>query len=326
MDINREVAAKFGLEIINLFPFRDGILISTNSGKKFLKKNSTASGRILFIHSVKEHLINSGFKNVDRYVCTPDGQPFLSHEGILYTVTDMVEGTECNFDSESELLRATRLLAEFHKHSKGYAIPDGCIPRNELGKLPQHFLKRLEEIRKLKKIAKRGKSKFDYLLLENIDYFYAIGEDALKKMSCGIYEELVDKALKEGTLCHHDFTHKNVIMGHESTSLINFEFCSIELKVYDLANLLRRKMRKCDWDIKKASLILNEYKKTEELSEKDIYLLRIMLQFPQKFWRVINKYYNSRRSWSERSYIIKLQEVIDEKNKHMEFLNKFDTM
>ena len=51
--------------------------------------------------------------------------------------------------------------------------------------------------------------------------------------------------------------------------------------------------------------------------------MKLMLAFPQKFWRVVNRYYNSRRSWSERSYVTKLQEVIDEAEPHRKFMEEY---
>jgi hypothetical protein len=51
--------------------------------------------------------------------------------------------------------------------------------------------------------------------------------------------------------------------------------------------------------------------------------MKIILQFPQKFWRVANRYYNSRHGLSDRVYLSKLQEVIDEAPYHKKFLEEF---
>jgi spore coat protein I len=85
-------------------------------------------------------------------------------------------------------------------------------------------------------------------------------------------------------------------------------------------------MRKCDWDISKTEIITHAYSSVEMLSKEDLEVMRIILQFPQKFWRVINRYYNSRRSWSEKSFVIRLQEVIDEIGPHREFIRNYNTL
>ena len=162
--------------------------------------------------------------------------------------------------------------------------------------------------------------------LDWIDYFYNLGEDALNKLNISKYGQLVEEAKVNGNFCHHDYTHSNIILNDEKTYIINFDSCCMELKVYDLTNLLRRKMRKCKWDVNEAKNILEEYASIEELKENEIEVLKIMLQFPQKFWRIANKYYNSRHGWAEKIYMAKLNEVIEEVEYHRKFMDNFDNI
>jgi spore coat protein I len=85
-------------------------------------------------------------------------------------------------------------------------------------------------------------------------------------------------------------------------------------------------MRKCNWDINKAKLILNTYRNIEPLSQDELKVMKSMLQFPQKFWRVINRYYNSKRHWAQKNFTIMLEDVIKEKDAHVDFMDKFDTL
>lgn len=326
LDIEKDIAGKYGIIIESIVPFRDTFILNTADGKKVLKNTGLSSERILFIHSVKEHLYNNNFKNLDRYCRTLDGLPFIQVENGIYTVSEMIEGRECNFDNPSDVADAARLLGYLHKCSRGYFPAENIISRCDLGKLPSFFVKRLEELKKLKKLAKKGRSKFDHMFLEYFDYFFNMGEESIRQIYDPRYDNLVRISKKEGIICHHDFTHHNILCGENSISLINFEFCSIEVKVYDIANFLRRKMRKCSWDIKEAKMIINEYRKIEGISKDEFYVMKIMLQFPQKLWRVANRYYNSKRSWSEKSFMGKLQEVIDEIECHKNFLDKFDIL
>ncbi|MCX7922755.1 MAG: CotS family spore coat protein [Clostridia bacterium] len=325
-DIDKEISANYGFEVKSIVPYKDTYILNTSKGKKILKKSPLTSERILFIHGAKEHLYKNNFRNIDRYVCTLDGEPYIRVDGGTYTINEAVDGRECNFDNKQDIIHASRLLASFHKATKGYVAPDSCVARDELGKLPVYFSKRLDEVKKLKKVAKKGKSKFDYLFLEYVDYFYSLGENALELISGAEYAKVVDASRNMGIFCHHDFTHHNIICNENRISLINFDYCCFELKVYDIANFLRRKMRKCNWDINEAQVIMNEYRSVEDISEDEFFVLRLILQFPQKFWRVINKYYNSKRSWSEKSYIAKLQEVIDEVKYHDRFMSKYEQL
>lgn len=318
------VSSSYDLEVVHSSNYRDGTVLNTPSGRKLLKKITFSPERIQFIHHAKEHLNENKFSNIDRYCCTKEGLPYFNFEENCYTVTEMVDGRECNFDSRPDLNSAVSMLASMHRASRGFAPDKDAFSKSELGKLPDNFQKRLSDMKKMKKYALRGRGKFDYLFLDWIDYFYQLGEDALKKLMDSKYNKLVDAAQAEGFFCHHDYTHSNIILNEEKTYIINFDSCCMELKVYDLTNLLRRKMRKCNWDIKEAKNILEEYHGIEAISEEEFDVLRIMLQFPQKFWRVTNKYYNSRHGWAEKIYIAKLNEVIEESEVHKKFIDNFE--
>ncbi|HOM02661.1 MAG TPA: CotS family spore coat protein [Acetivibrio sp.] len=323
-DIDKELSRMYDFNIDKIYPLKNYYIIETSEGKKVLKNINCSPERIMFVHGAKEHLYNNGFKNIDRYVCNKAKSPVLSINGELYTVSDAVEGRECDFNSREDVIRASKMLAMLHKASKGYIPPQNSIARDDLGKLPEYFNKRLEEIKRTKKMAQRERGKFDYLILEYIDYFYELGENALERIHNSMYFDVVKKSREDRLFCHHDYTHCNIICKDTETSVINFEYCSFELKVYDVANLLRRKMRKCNWDIDEAMVIIDAYTSIEPISKDEFEILKIMLQFPQKFWRVVNRHYNSRRIRREKSFAARFNEVIEEIEYHKKFLNEFN--
>lgn len=325
-DIDRHITEQYNLDIKSIIPYKDAHILHTSKGKKIFRKVFNSPEKIFFVHGVKEHLYNNNFKNIDRYLCTVDGEPFIDTEEGRYTLSDFIDGAECNFDNEEDIVNASRLLASMHKASRGYVPDPGSSPRDDLGRLPVYCGKRLEELKKLRKVAKKGKTKFDYMFLDHADYFYSLGESVISAIPGSKYRELVEEARKEGIVCHHDYTHHNILQHDNKTWLINFDYCCFELKIYDIANLIRRKMRKCDWDIDEAKTIIDAYGSVEPISPDEFYIMKLMLQFPQKFWRVVNKYYNSKRSWSEKSYLSKMQEVIAEVEPHKKFIQEFDKL
>jgi spore coat protein I len=326
LDMEREIAENYGLDVRNLFPYKNILVAATPYGRKALKRLPFSPERILFVHGAKEHLAGNDFERVDRYICTLSGEPYFIYSGSCYCLTDYIEGRESNFDNDNDVRLAARVLAQLHKASKGYVAPSGCKVQDELGRLPLYFVKRLDDIKKMRRQAKKGKGKFDELFLQYADYFVETAEDAIDELASSHYMELVEKTRDEGLFCHHDFTQHNIIMAGERATVTGFDYCCFELRVYDLANLIRRKMRKCDWDVSRSELIVNSYNSVEPINEDELCVMKIILRFPQKFWRVVNRYYNSRRSWSERSSVIRLQEVIDEVGPFEEFLRQCDTL
>lgn len=325
-EMDREVAVRFGIEVKSLVPYKDTFIAVTPQGRKVIRRMPFSPERLKFVHGAKEHLVKSGFEGVDRYLSTLEGEPCFSFDNSCYTVIDFVNGRESNFDNDNDVRRAAAVLAELHKASRGYIAPVGCRTQDELGKLPGYFGKRLEDIRKMKKQAKRGKGRFDQMFLEQVGYFYETGESAAAELGLSSYGQLVEKTREEGLFCHHDYTHHNIMTEGEKTTVMNFDYCCFELKIYDIANLIRRKMRKCDWDISKTEQIIKAYDAVETISKEELAVMGIILKFPQKFWRVANRYYNSRRSWSEKSFVIRLQEVIEETEYHKEFLKGYGSI
>lgn len=323
LGFDREISDKYGLDVKNIAIYRDLYIVDTSKGRKALKRIPFSEDRLMFVHGAKEHLISQGFARVDRYLCTIEGKPCFSFENSLYAMVDYIEGRESGFENERDVHKASKALGLLHKASKGYVPPEGCMVRDELGKLPQYFSKRLEDIRKMKKQAQKSMGQFDRMLLECVDSFFEDGENAICELNASNYGQLIDKTREERLFCHHDYAHRNIIMDGENVHVINFDYCCYELRVYDVANLIRRVMRKCNWDIRKAVGILDKYCSVEPLSRDEFAVLKIILQFPQKFWRVANRFYNTRRSWSERSFITRLLEVTGEMDYHKKFIRNF---
>lgn len=323
-DLHKDISQEYDFTVKNIIPFKDYFIIDSSAGKKILRKLNFSKERILFIHGAKEHLYKKDFCNIDRFICSKKGLPYVNIDGTYYTVTDLIDGRECDLDKNEDVIKASIALAQMHNSSRGYIPPEKCLVKDDLGKLPAQFTKRLEEIKRIKKAAQKEKGNLDYLILQYIDYFYNLGEEAVNLINKSKYNELVEKTREEKLFCHHDYTHSNIIIGSRETSVINFNLCSFELKIYDLANLLRRKMRKCNWDVKEAKIIIDAYRTVEPISEDEFFVMKIMLQFPQKFWRVVNKYYNSRRCWRDRTFERKFMEVIDEIKYHKKFLENYD--
>ncbi len=325
-ELEKELQENYNIKINSISNFRDMFIANTESGKRLIKISNLKPDRVNFISEVKDHLFNNGFCNIDKNICTNSGKAYITYNDQTIYMSSFIEGRECNLDSREESIRCARLLARMHRASNGFVCSEDSTPRTELGRLPGCYKKRLDEIKKLKKNAQRGKMKFDNLMCKYVDYFYDLGERAMNILDTSDYYELVEEAEKNKNISHHDFNHHNIFIQNEDMYLINFEYCCYDLKVYDLVNLLRRKMRKCQWDIDEAAIIINEYSKIETLGESELDLMKVMLMFPQKFWRVVNKYYNSRKSWSEQSYINRLQEVIDEMPCHKTFLDNFSAL
>jgi CotS family spore coat protein len=316
----------YDLRISSIKPCRAGYILDTDSGKKYLRLCQCSENRIYYVQDAKQHLINNGFVNLDTYYTASDGRPFMEIEGQPYLLTPFIDGRECEFGDDDDAIRAARALADMHRAGMGFKPREGIFAPNDLGKLPEGLMKRYDEILRMRRKAEREKGPFDYIYLDCVDKFIVLAEESLNLLNGPEYPRLIEKTQREGGICHHDYSYQNIIMKGQTTYITGFESCGEEIRIYDLVNLLRRKMRKCNWNPVKARMLLDAYSESVPPSDDEIVVMKAMLLFPQKFWRVANRYYNSRRSWAQKNFTGMLEEVIAEYDDHVAFMKRYDDL
>ena len=89
-----------------------------------LKKINYGPQKLLFVYGAKEHLINNGFSSIDRYYLNAEGEPYALVNEDLYTLSEWIQGRECDFYNLEEIKKAAKTLANLHQSSKGYERPE----------------------------------------------------------------------------------------------------------------------------------------------------------------------------------------------------------
>lgn len=320
------IEARYGLKIFSIKPCRAGFVLETDKERKHLRSCQCSENRIIYVHEAKKHLLSRGFTNIDTYTTTLDEKPYIEIDGLIYVMTPYVDARECEFDDDTDTVRASTTLAHMHLAGNGFKPAEGIFVPSDLGKLPDNLKKRYDEIIRMRRKAERERGPFDYMYLNCVDKFIEIAEISLSLLDGVQHPRLIKQALLEGCICHHDYSYQNILIKGPTTYITGFESCCEEIRIYDLVNLIRRKMRKCDWDFEKAVMLLDAYQKVAPLSSDEIHVMKAMLLFPQKFWRVANRYYNSRRSWAQKNFTNMLEEVIDEYSVHVKFMKRYSEL
>ncbi len=352
----------YEIQIERITQMRDFYIIEVAGARKQLrlKQLTFPPEKILFTHAAQQHLTQNRFRRVETFFTTQQSLPFTKIGGAYYTLSAALPGRECNFDNFTDLATASRLLAELHRASKGFTsekaskmiLPgmqvmeeerfaaeegreEGSEPppitenlvqrwiRCDIGQIPSIFCRRQEELKRFRRLAKKNRGRFDYAFLSIADYYCDLAERVYYELLASPYDRLVEQYRKEGCLCHRDYTGHNILTGIRSDYVVNFDCCSIELPVYDIANFLRRRMRKCSWSVPDAQYLMDHYNAVRPISQEEYVVLKLLLQFPQKLWRIVNKYYNTRKTWCEKSCLEKLQEIMEEKELLGQFIGGF---
>lgn len=313
---------------------RDGLVFSTQNNTYILKMLNENETKKLFTYSVQEHLFSNGFLYTDKILLTEDGHLTIHLNDKKYYCTFYPKGNLCNIENIEEVKIATAILAKMHNSSVGFT-PQKAIDivsnvngnedfnsfiKFDSGNLVTLFKHRSDELLRFKKSASKSKGMFDYEYISVADYFYKISQNACNALTESSYHSQCEMYSKCGAICHKNYTSHNVILNTQNNSIINFDNASIDLPLLDLYNILKQRMKKCGWNSTDAYEIINEYDKYRNISKKDIEIIKILFDFPQKMWRIVNKYYNSRKSWCEKSCLVKLEDVKNERKKIEAFL------
>lgn len=322
-----EISTQFGFEIYELIPMKGVYLIKTNKGNKCLKKVNYGVQKLMYIYKAKEHIINMGFDRIDRNNITPQGVPHAFVNDDIYVVTNWINGRECDFKKEEELRKASKTLGMFHLAARDFTPDDGVMVRCDIGRLPNTFEKRLSTLNKMRDIARKNKRKteFDMLYLSNVDFYIKLAQKTIRSFNFECYNKVCEDALRRKVICHHDYTYHNILFDEkEDVHVIDFDYCKWEIQVYDISTLMVKALKRLDWEIDKGKLILESYNSIKPLTLDEVSILKSLLSFPQRFWRLANRYYYKEAGWNETTFIKKIKEIIDEKEKYMNFIDNID--
>jgi spore coat-associated protein S len=323
----KEIAKQFNLQLESISPTRGVYLIRTNKGVKCLKRLNYGAQKLLFIYGAKEHLISHGFSNVDRYLLSADGNPYVEHGDDIYVVTEWIEGRECDFRNYNETIKAASTLARFHEASKGYELYGGAKLKSDLGRWHHLMTKRKDGLKKMKWIAenKLDKSEFDRLFIDNVDLYVGLANEAIDTLSRSKYDEVTNRTLCEKSFCHHDYTYHNIILDkNDDIFVIDFDYCKYEIRGYDITSFLIKVLKRNNWSFEMARELLDEYQKVSPIYEDENMVMLAFLKFPQRLWRLANRYYYNESNWPDNTFQRKIREIIEEKDEYVDFIGQFE--
>jgi len=323
----REIAKQFNLQLESISPTRGVYLIRTNKGTKCLKRLNYGIQKLLFIYGAKEHLMEQGFPNVDRYILTVDGNPYVEYGDDIYVVTEWIEGRECDFRNHNESLKSASTLAKLHEASKGYDLLDGAKLKSDLGRWHYLMTKRRDALKKMKSMAgsKLDKSEFDRLYIDNVELYVGLANEAIDTLSRSQYDEVVRITLEDKSFCHHDYTYHNIILDKEDNMhVIDFDYCKYEIRSYDISSFLMKVLKRNEWNFEFASELMNSYNSISPIKEEEYMVILALLKFPQRLWRLANRYYYNESNWPDNTFLRKMREIIEEKDEFIDFVGQFE--
>lgn len=314
-----KVLEQYDLEIFSTRRGRGSYICETSQGLKALCDFEGSEKKLAFQKCILDELQQKGYQWVDSPLANKEGKLVTTdRDGNSYIIKDWFYGRECSSLGERDVLDAVENLARLHNYL--------CFPEKEREYCGEPLGKKMEgRTRELKKVrtfirGREPKHSFEQLFLKSFPVFFEQAQrvmDEAKTMEC---ESFWTTQIAEGKMCHGDYNHHHIVFLDQEMGTTNFGKCRFDIQIMDLGQFMRKIMEKQNWNLSLADRMLNVYANKKGLSESEKKILYLNLAYPEKFWKLANHYYGSRKAWIPARYMQKLELLNYQQEQRNQFL------
>ncbi|MEZ3479692.1 MAG: hypothetical protein K1W08_13970 [Lachnospiraceae bacterium] len=320
------VLEQYDMTVSRTFKGRGTIICDTDQGMRVLKEYRGRTEKLELLYQLQGKLKDS--LRTDMLIRTKEGALFVKDiDNSVYILEEQVDGKECSYKNEEDIVKACGAMAKLHlkfmtPQSEKICLMPVFFYADEMERHTVECKRVRNYLRKL-----HNKTEFERALLKEYDYFLEKAVDVTRRAreeSQAEYEAYVNS---NGLYCHGDYQYHNVIFGKGNggayTGIVNLEHFAHDAGARDFYLLFRKISEKCDWSLDMAQSMLDAYQNRRVFPPIEWRSLCLRLAYPEKFWKIINFYYNSRKSWMPNRNYDKLESLIHQEKNREKLLNKF---
>lgn len=304
---------QYEVEVYRTARGRGVLICDTDKGPLVLQEYTGNVEKLPLIESLLKGLKEKGLVQAEEILPTKEDQLYCKDaDGRICLLKTRPEGRECSIQDKEECLTAVRCLAKLHLCMK---LPmEGVSVFSPAAEYEKHN----RELKKVKSFLKSRSQKtpFEIELSQAFSHFMP---QALKAAEQWKGMERI-KETGEVCFCHGDYQYHNLLMTPEGPFVINFEKCVCDNPVRDLYLLMRKLLEKSGWSVSFAKSLLDAYCVVRPLSDYDRRDLYYRFAYPEKFWKIANFYYNSRKAWIPERNHEKLVKLLSQETEKDAFL------
>lgn len=293
------VLEQYDLKIKSTYRLKGNYGCITDDGKYILQEYNNSNDRMKTMSVFYNFLENNNFVT-DSVKANKEGEYVtVSEDGYTYILKKWYDAEDCSNNNKRQLLLAASNLARFHKlteNTTGLFEEGGFHPGKNLREV---FERHSAEILRIKNYIKKRKNKnfFEMSLHNIIEEYYVQATEAVGLLEQSDYKEMYTESIENQTINHGCYNYHNILFQNNQVIMVNLLKLNYAPSVQDLYDFLRKVMEKNNWDISLGSEMLDTYCKTKSISIREFEVLKAALSYPEKFWKIINYYYNSNKAW-----------------------------
>lgn len=318
-------------EILKQYPFqvkarrrtRGAFLLETDQGLCLLKECQASLPRLEFEERVKNKLMEKGYKELDITYKNNRGEYFTKDSyRNNWVVKQWYYGNECDIRDVKSVLRCAAHLGRLHRLLRlGESLESDYRQKESLKAEMERHNRELKRVRSYIR-SKKQKNEMEICLLNSFDIFYQQACMAHTLLQESGYELLWEKTLEQGRVCHGSYSYHNVLFSGQEIVTTHFDRSEIGIQIRDLYDFLRKVMEKNGWESEMGRMIIEEYQRECPLEEGEGTVLYTLLLYPEKYWKLVNFYYNGRKSWMPAKNLEKLLKIRTQEEERSGFLKE----
>ncbi|MBO5092944.1 MAG: CotS family spore coat protein [Lachnospiraceae bacterium] len=315
------VLSEYDFEVIRTWKGRGAILFETPEGIRILKEYTGLTDKLALQNELLSHVREAGDVIVEEIIPNKEGELWTQDQNQdTYIVKTYFEGRECNIRDDAECRQAAETLAKLHQvmHLPGGAQTGRA--QNAM-RMDREYEKHNKELKKVRRFLrdKSQKNDFEIYLLKYYDRFM---EQAFSVTEAwrACREESDAKTLENDAWCHGDYQYHNLLLNGNDMCVINFEKCMCDSQIRDLYLFLRKLLEKNNWSASFGDMLLAAYQKKRTLSQEEFKQLYYRLAYPEKFWKIVNFYYNAGKAWIPGRNMEKFDKLLRQEEEKQSFL------
>lgn len=319
--------SEYDIEVIRTWKGRGAFCVETESGLMILKEYLGKEGKVPFLEEMLKHLQEQGDYQVEQILRSKNDEYLVQDfEHSFYILKTFFPGKELDYQNIEEVVKAVKRLAFLHiaLEKTYYDFQKKQICLNDVPKfdLLEECEKHNRELKRAKQFLHRKgqKTNFELFLLDEYDYFYEMAINTVKEIA--YYKELFAGKVNK-FFCHGDYQYHNILTNDNMIYIINFEKCIIDNPVRDLYLFIRKILEKSRWSVAVGRTVIEAYEEIYPLSMESKLNLYYRFAYPEKFWKIVNFYYNTGKTWIPGKNMEKLKKLIDQEEDRRNFLNQF---
>lgn len=344
---------QYDIEVLRTRKGRGAILCDTPAGCLIFREYGGSEERLEIQNQLLQHIRQVGLIEAETLVPTREGALFVKDgDGVSYILKTYFESRECNIYDKGECLEAVRLLAKLHSSME---LDEDTTWAQLQVSVDREYEKRNRELKRVRKYLqqKSQRTAFEFDLLGCFDLFLEqamtvadewktyekclgdpgsastegsdrdSGEDASGEFADGVCGTLSgNRSANIRSYCHGDYQYHNILRKGDGWFIINFEKCIPDRPIRDLYLLMRKLLEKSGWSVSLGRELLNAYEEQKPMSALDRIDLYYRLYYPEKFWKIVNFYYNNGKAWIPERNREKLEKLKEQETAKQGFLEE----